>query len=109
MEIFAAAIAMVGIGIMLGIIRLKAAFTVIALISLGAALLPLSGRFGQHIPAWVFWGVVIILGINLLRMVLGVLFGRNAADNFTGGLLLAVLRPVVALFEGIVRAVFRIR
>lgn len=109
MEIFVAAIMLVGIGVMLRIVNLRAAFMTIGLVCLGAALLPSAGRFTNYVPAWVFWGVVIILAINLLRTVLGVLFGRSAADNFTGNLLSAILQPVTRLFEGLIRAIFRIR
>lgn len=109
MEIFVASIMLVGIGVMLRIIRLKAAFMAIGLVCLAAALIPSAGRFTNYIPSWVFWGVIIFLGISLLRVVLGGLFGRGAADNFIGSLLTAILTPVIALFERFVRAVFRIR
>lgn len=109
MEIFVAAIMLVGFGVMLRIVNIRAAFMTIGLVCLGFALWPSAGRFTNYIPSWVFWGVVIILGINLLRGILGALFGRRAADNFTGNLLSSIFRPVIALIEGLVRAVFRMR
>ena len=109
MEIFVASIMLIAIGIMFRVIKFQAAFVAVALVCLAAALIPSAGKYANYVPSWVFWGVVIILGINLLRTVLGALFGRRTADYFTGGLLMAILRPVIALFEGLVRAVFRIR
>lgn len=109
MEIFVAAISLVGIGVMLRVIKLQAAFMTIGLVCLGAALLPSAGQYAEHVPAWMFWGVVIILGISLLRTILAALFGSSVADSFTGNLLSAVLKPVVALFEGLVKSVFRMR
>lgn len=109
MEIFVAAIMLVGIGVMFRVLNLRAAFMTIGLVCLGGAMLPNAGRFTDYVPSWVFWGVVIILGINVLRRVLSVLFGRSAADNFTGNLLSAILQPVTRLIEGLIRAVFRIR
>jgi len=109
MEIFVAAIALVGIGVMFRVIKLQAAFMTIGLVCLGAALLPSAGKFTNYVPSWVFWGVVIIIAISLLRAVLSVLFGKSAADNFTGSLLTSILAPLIRLFEGLVRAVFRIR
>jgi len=78
MEVFVAAIMLVGISVIVRIINLQAAFMTIGLICLGFALWPSAGRFTNYIPSWVFWGVVIILGINLLRTVLGALFGRGS-------------------------------
>lgn len=109
MEVFVVAIMLVGFGVMLRIVTIRAAFMAIGLLCLGFALWPSAGKFANYIPSWVFWGVVMILGINLLRTVLGALFGRSAADNFTGNLLSSVFRPIVSLFEGLIRAVFRIR
>lgn len=109
MEVFVVAIMLVGFGVMLRIINIRAAFTTIGLVFLGFDLWPSAGRFANYVPSWVFWGVLIILGVNLLRTVLGALFGRSAADSFTGNLLSSVLRPVIALIEGLVRSVFRIR
>lgn len=109
MEFFVASIMLIGIGVMLRAIKLKAALIVIGLVVIVAALLPSAGRFSSYIPSWVFWGVVIILGVNLLRTVLGVFFGKGAADNFTGSLLTAILTPVISFFEWLVKAVFRTR
>jgi len=109
MEIFVLAIMLVGIGVIVRGITLRAAFMTIGLVCLGFALWPSAGRFANYIPLWVFWGVVIILGINLLRAVLGALFGRSAADNFIGNLLSSIFRPVIALIEGLVRSILRIR
>jgi len=109
MEVFVVAIMLVGIGVIVRVINLRAAFMTIGLVCLGFALWPSAGRFANYIPSWVFWGVVIILGINLLRTVLGSLFGRSAADNFTGNLLSAIFRPLIALMEGLIRVIFRTR
>ena len=109
MEIFVVSIMLVGFGVMFRFIRLRAALLIIGMVVLAAALLPSAGKFTDYFPLWVFWGVAIILGINLLRAVLGTLFGRAAADSFTGSLLTTVLRPVIALLVGLVRSVFRTR
>lgn len=109
MEIFVSAIILVGIGVMFRVLNLRAAFMVIGLVCLGGAMLPNAGRFTDYVPSWVFWGVVIILGINVLRRVLGVLFGRSAADNFTGNLLSAILTPINRILESLMKAIFRIR
>jgi len=76
----------------------------IGLVCLGFTLWPSARKIINYIPAWVFWGVAIILGINLLRTLLGALFGRSAADNFTDNLLSSIFRPVIALIEGLIRS-----
>lgn len=71
MEFFDIAIMLVGIGVLFRVFNLRAALMTIGLVCLGAALLPSAGRFTENVPLWVFWGVLIILSVNLLRTVLG--------------------------------------
>jgi hypothetical protein len=76
MEIFIATIMIVGIGVMFRVIRIQAALLLIVLVAIATALWPSAGRFSQNLPTWVFWGVVMVIAINLLKAILSVLFGR---------------------------------
>lgn len=108
-EAFVAGIILVGIGVMLRIIKLQAALMLTGIIVVVFALLPSTGTYAKHIPTWLFVIVAIVLGINLLRFILGILFGRSAADGFTGKLLYGIFTPIFRIIGGLLRAIFRIR
>lgn len=108
-EAFVVSIALVGIGIMMRIIRLQAALLLIGIAAVAIALMPHAGKYSQHIPTWLFVIVTIILGINLLRFTLGILFGRSAADGFTGRLLYGIFVPFFVTAGAFLRAIFRVR
>ncbi|QXE85535.1 hypothetical protein KP003_14235 [Geomonas nitrogeniifigens] len=109
MEIFVLTITLVGIGVMFRVLRLQAAFMLIGFVALAVALMPSAGKYSQYVPTSAFFGVVAIIAISLLRAVLGVLFGRRAADSFTGSILAAIFSSFIRIFTGMVRALFRVR
>lgn len=109
MEIFVLTIMLVGIGAMFRILRLQAAFMLIGFVAIAVALMPSAGEYARYLPTWVFCGVIAIIAISLLRAVLGVLFGRRAADSFLGSLLMAIFSSFSRLFGGALRAFFRLR
>jgi hypothetical protein len=82
---------------------------IVGLIAIAALILPHAGKYSEGIPSWMFWGVIIIIGINILRAILGVLFGRPAADSFTGRLIYQIFTPVFRMLEAFFRGIFRIR
>jgi len=106
---FVAAIIIIGIGTMLRLIKLPAALMLIAIVMGTLAFLPSAGSYAEHVPSWLFWAIVVILGINLLRGVLGILFGRSAADGMTGSLLHDIFTPIFRIIGGLLRTIFRIR
>jgi hypothetical protein len=108
-EPFVAGIILVGIAVMLRILRLRAAFFIIGIIALAFALTPSAGKYSQHIPTWLFVIIVIILGINLLKSGLGILFGKEAADSFTGKFLYGIFTPIFNAIGAILRTIFRIK
>ena len=71
--------------------------------------MPQAGKYSQYIPTWLFVIVAIILGINLLKAIVGVLFGRSAADGFTGKLLYGIFTPIFRIICGLLRTIFRVR
>jgi hypothetical protein len=108
-EAFVAGIILVGIAVMVRIIRLQAALLLIGIILFIAYLLPSFGTGHNNIPLWLFWAVVIVLGINLIRAIFAVLFGRSAADSFTGRFLYGIFSPIIRIIEGLIRVIFRTR
>jgi len=108
-EVFVASIILIGIAVMLRIVRMQAAFFLIGVIFLAAYLLPLTGAYAGSIPTWLFVIIVVILGISLLRGIVSILFGRDAANNFVGGLLGNILTPLFQAIGRILRGIFRIR
>ncbi|MBI4691207.1 MAG: hypothetical protein HY754_13230 [Nitrospirae bacterium] len=109
MEAFVAAIILVGIAVMFRAIKFSAAVLLIVIVGVAFALMPHAGKYSQYIPTWLFVIVAIILGINLLRFILGILFGRSAADGFTGKLLYGIFTPIFRIIGGLLRTIFRIR
>lgn len=109
MEPFVAGIILIGIGFLIRVINMQAALMLVGIIILAIAALPHAGRFAQYVPLWTFVGVVLVMGINILRTVLGILFGQSAADGFTGRLLFAIFTPIYNMISGILRTIFRIR
>lgn len=108
-EPFAAAIVLIGIGVMIRAIRLQAAVLLIIIAGAAFALTSSFGAYAQYVPSWVFWIVVIVLGINLLSAIFRVLFGRGAAEGFTGNLLFGIFTPILNLLGGLLRTIFRVR
>lgn len=106
---FVAAIVIIGIGTMLRLIKLPAAILLIAVVAATLALMPSAGSYAKYVPTWLFWGIVVVLVINLLRGVLGILFGRSAADGMTGNLLHDIFTPLFRMVGGLLRTIFRIR
>ena len=106
---FVAAIVIIGIGTMFRLIKLPAAILLIAIVAGTLAFLPLAGSYAKYVPSWLFWVIVVILGINLLRGLLGILFGRSAADGMTGTLLYDIFTPIFRFIGGLLRTIFRIR
>jgi hypothetical protein len=106
---FVAAIVIIGIGTMLRLIKLPAAILLIAIVLGTLAFLPLAGNYAKYVPTWLFWIIAVVLAINLLRGVLGILFGRSAADGMTGSLLHDLFSPIFRIIGGLLRTVFRIR
>lgn len=109
MEAFVAAIILVGIAVMLRIIRLQAALFLIGVVLVALAFMSSAGKYAHYVPTWLFVAIAVILGINLLRAVFGVIFGKSAADGFTGKLLYGVFAPVLSGIGALLRTVFRIR
>lgn len=108
-EAFIVGIVLVGFGVMLRIIKLQGALMIIGLIAVAALILPYTGKYSEGIPSWMFWWIVIIIGINVLRAILGMLFGRPAADSFTGRLLYQIFSPVFRMLEAFFRGIFRVK
>ena len=73
---FVAAIVIIGIGTMLRLIKFKAAVLLIAIVAGTLAFLPSAGSYAKYVPTWLLLSIVVILGINLLRGLLRILFGR---------------------------------
>ena len=109
MDPLAWAIMVIGLGVLVRAIRLQAALMLFVLIILSILSLPYAGRFAQYVPFWVFVGIVLVVGINILRAVLGILFGQSAADGFTGRLLYSIFTPIFRFIGGILRTIFRVR
>lgn len=109
METFVAAIILIGIGVMLRIIKLQAALLLIGVVVVALALMSSAGKYAQYVPIWLFVIIAVILGINLLQAVLGVLFGKNAADGFTGKLLYGIFTPIFNAIGALFRTIFRVR
>jgi hypothetical protein len=78
-------------------------------IILTIAVLPHAGRLAQYVPLWVFVGICIVIGINIIRTVLGILFGQSTADGFTGRLLNDIFTPIFRIIGGLLRTIFKIR
>lgn len=109
MDPLVAGILLIGIGFLIRIINMQAALMLVGIIILAIAALPHAGKYAQYVPLWTFVGVVLVMGINILRTVLGILFGQSAADGFTGRLLYAIFTPIFRIVGGLLRRVFRIR
>lgn len=109
MGILVAAIILIGFGVMLRIIRIQAAFTIIGIMMLLLLLIPYAGGFSKDMPTWMVVVIGIVLGVNLVRIVFGLLFGRNVAEAFTGRLLYAIFAPFLYIIGAFLRLVFGIR
>lgn len=109
MEPFVAAIILIGIGVIVRVINFQAAAVLFGIIILSIAALPYTGRFAQYVPLWTFVGVALVIGINILRTILGILFGQSAADGFTGRLLYDIFTPIFRIISGLLRRIFRVR
>ena len=73
---FLAATVVIGIGTMLRLIKFKAALFLIVIVAGTLAFLPCTGSYAKDVPTWLLLSIVVILGINLLRGLLGIIFGR---------------------------------
>jgi xanthine/uracil permease len=87
---------------------MPAAILLIAIVAVAMAFLPSAGIVAKYIPILVFCVIILILGINLLRVVFGILFGKNAADTMTGRLLYDIVSPIFKIIGKLFRTVFRI-
>lgn len=108
-EIFVSIIVLVGIGVMVRVVRLRAALLIVGAVVLAHHLLPLAGQYAQTLPLWLFVIIVLVLGISLLRGIVSILFGRAAAASFVGGFLNNLLSPIFRGIGGILRTIFRMR
>jgi len=108
-EPFVLAIVIIGIGTMLRVIKLPAAILLITTALTLASIMPRLGNYAQYASAWLFWTIVVIFGISLLRAILSILFGRSAADTVTGRLIYDIFTPIFRIVGGFLRTIFRIR
>ena len=108
-EIAVAAIILVGIGVMTRLIQLQTAVVLIVIVSLAFIFAPAAVvAYSENIvPHWVFWGAGVIIGVNLLRGVLSLLFGRSVADSFTAKLLFSIFTPILNIINATLRRIFR--
>jgi hypothetical protein len=103
------AIILVGIGVMTRLIQLRTAVILIVIVSLAFIFAPVAVvAYSENIvPHWVFWGAGVIIGVNLLRGVIYIFFGRNVADAFTARLLFSIFTPILNLINATLRRIFR--
>ncbi|MEN6320826.1 MAG: hypothetical protein ABFD82_18990 [Syntrophaceae bacterium] len=93
-EAFVAGIALIGFAVMLRIVRLHAALFLIGIIALTSYILPLTGRYAGSLPTWLLAIIAIILCVSFLRGIVSILFGREVANSFTGGLMNNIMAPI---------------
>lgn len=109
MEILVAAIILIGFGVMLRIIRIQAAFTIIGIMMLLLMIIPYAGGMSKDMPKWMIVAIGIVLGINLIRIIFSLLFGRNVGEAFAGRLLYAIFAPFLYIIGAFLRLISGIR
>lgn len=81
----------------------------IGIMALMFLLLPFGGKLIHNVPTWLLVIAAIIVGINLIRVVLSLLFGKHAAEVFTGRFLYDTFLAIIRGIGNILRVIFRIR
>lgn len=100
-------IALVGLALMLGLIRIRTALTALLTVLLLVALTPLLDAFLAMLPGWLLLVLVLLAGLSLLRGVLELTLGRQAAAGALGNLAADAIRWSLRLLFGLFILPFR--
>ena len=101
-------IAGIGIALMLGVIRAKAALPMLGGIVLMVLLGPFVEALFLALPWWAIIAVVLVLCISLLRGLSNMLLGERASDHMVGILAADVIRFCFVGFVQILAMPFRL-
>ncbi len=108
-SIFLVSFILISFGIIFRIFKLKTAVMLMGLFIAAAVLMSFAAGNSSGIMTWIIWGLLVLIGINIMRFILGSLFGQSAADSVTGSLLYDLFTPVFRSIGGFLRKVLRIK
>lgn len=97
----------VGLGLIVGLVRPRVAFSILGMAILIVMMAPLIEEFISGLPAWV--GLLLLIGISfaIVRLVFALLIGRQATSHMVGQLAAVSVVFVLALPFRIMAALFR--
>jgi hypothetical protein len=85
-------IVLIGLALMCGMINARRAFGLIGGIILFLILSPFIGSLVDALPGWLLLGLVLVLGLSMLRAVSNFLIGRGATNEMVGSLAADLVR-----------------
>src|SRR5207248_203070 len=91
-------IAVVGLGLITGLIKPKAAFAIIGTFVLGIVASPFIEAIFEVLPSWIGVVALILFILAVIRAAFELLLGARATDHVVGGLALDVIRGVFRIF-----------
>ena len=71
-----------GIGVILQIVKIKTAFSVIAMFALISLLSPIIGSLLGCMPLWMLLLLMIVFAISIINLIVNGVFGRHTSGHF---------------------------
>jgi hypothetical protein len=91
-EALALFIVLISLALITGIMNARRAFGLIGGIILFLILSPFIGSLVDALPGWLLLGLVLVLGLSMLRAVSNFLIGRGATNEMVGSLAADLVR-----------------
>ncbi|MEM2001034.1 MAG: hypothetical protein QXT77_00110 [Candidatus Methanomethylicaceae archaeon] len=98
----------IGLALMIGLMRLRAALSLIGLFLFFSLLSPFVEALLVELPAWILLLILAWVGLAILRGLATLFLGRGAADEMVGTLAAHLVIVILLLPVRILRWVFRL-
>jgi hypothetical protein len=107
-EFLVLAIAGLGVGVIVGLVKGRAAMAFLGMVVLVIVLSPFVEGLVASLPGWMTLLLLVFIGFGLVRALAGMVLGRGAANEMTGSLAASAVRWVFLLPFRLVGFVFRL-